>query len=1009
MLDSHDDLLKALHDPLLDGLFHSPRRIGVESAWYGHVPFGYWIVLQARPRMLVELGTHNGVSYSSFCDAVLDGRLATRCFAVDTWQGDEHAGHYGEEVFVELSQFHDQHYRRFSTLLRMNFDTALGQIPDGSIDLLHIDGEHTYDAVNHDFAAWRPKLSERALVLFHDTNVRERDFGVWRLWQELRLQYPGFEFSHAHGLGVLLVGPEQPATVMALCELSDPSAIRAVRDRFALLGERWHIETVLRLTEQQLTAGYAELAKRAKRQIADLQSQRNAVAANLKAVTANLSHSHEVIALLQKERDVILGSTLWRATAPIRLVARHMPVSARRLLGRLLRPRQWIKRRAIAPVAARGTAPDRSSVGTGVSSEMRVVFISGESHTPGHHYRVVRSAAAVASMGIATQSFTIEESKDHLREIADAAVVLIWRYPWSDALADIVRVVRDSGGKIVYDVDDLMFLPELARADIIDGIRSQNFDADAVATMFSNVRRAMLAADICTCPTTEIALRIRAYQKPAVVLPNGFDEDVHRRSRFAVRQWRAQGNTDLVRIGYAAGSRTHQKDFAVIADAVVRVLRARRNCQLVLFRGETEPVIDVEEYPALDVVADQIEWRLLRPLQELPDELARFDINLAPLEVANPFCEAKSELKFFEAALVDVCTIASPTGPFQRSIRDGETGILAVTPDDWYRHLIELVDNPERRQKIGHAAYLDVLWSFGPQRRAERVGALIRQLQGGASAAQATELELLRDRARLKRLPIVPLADAVFHNDQLGDAEVTVVIPVFNYAQFVVEALDSVLRQTLETIDLIVVDDASTDDSLPVVTEWAQQNSARFNRILVLQNRANAGLSLTRNAGIDAAETPFVFLLDADNRILPECCAACLEVIQEARSAFAYPRIKCFGDSDEVIGVPPFEPMRLAGGNYIDAMAMVAKWSWAAVGGYSDLRDGWEDYDFWCSLVEHGSWGTAVPRVLAEYRVHGASMLHTTTDIAANKRKLIGELQRRHPWLAIPSAEDFGH
>src|SRR5579872_3015711 len=103
MLDSHDDLLKALHDPLLDGLFHSPRRIGVESAWYGHVPFGYWIVLQARPRMLVELGTHNGVSYSSFCDAVLDGRLATRCFAVDTWQGDEHAGHYGEEVFVELS------------------------------------------------------------------------------------------------------------------------------------------------------------------------------------------------------------------------------------------------------------------------------------------------------------------------------------------------------------------------------------------------------------------------------------------------------------------------------------------------------------------------------------------------------------------------------------------------------------------------------------------------------------------------------------------------------------------------------------------------------------------------------------------------------------------------------------------------------------------------------------------------------------------------------------------
>ena len=684
-----------------------------------------------------------------------------------------------------------------------------------------------------------------------------------------------------------------------------------------------------------------------------------------------------------------------------------MPASARRLVGRLLRPQERVRRRTIKQAHGSGTVTERSSVGTSASMGMHVVFISGESHTPGHHYRVVRSAAAVASIGVHTQSFTIEASRDHLRDIASAAVVLIWRSPWSDALAEIVRVVRESGGKIIYDVDDLMFLPELARADIIDGIRSQNFDADAVATMFSNVRQAMLAADICTCPTTEIAVRIRAYQKPAVVLPNGFDEEVHRRSRLALRQWRAQGDKELVRIGYAAGSRTHQKDFAIVADAIVRVLRERRNCQLVLFRSETEPLIDVQEYPSLDSVADQIEWRLLRPLQELPEELARFDINLAPLEVGNPFCEAKSELKFFEAALVDVCTIASPTGPFRRCIRDGETGLLATTPEDWYRRLIELVDNPGRRQKIGHAAYLDVIWSYGPQRQAERVGALMLQLQGGALAAQATELELLRDRARLKRLPIVPPADIVFHSDQLGDAEVSVVIPVFNYAQFVVEALDSVLRQTLETIDLIVVDDGSTDDSLSVVTEWAQRSSGRFNRILVLRNRANAGLAPTRNAGIDAAETPFVFLLDADNRILPECCVSCLEAIQMARSAFAYPQIKCFGDSDEVIGVPPFEPMRLAGGNYIDAMAMVAKWSWAAVGGYSDLRDGWEDYDFWCSLVEHGSWGIAVPRVLAEYRVHGASMLRTTTDIATNKRNLIGELERRHPWLAIPSAEDF--
>src|SRR5262249_14597468 len=149
----------------------------------------------------------------------------------------------------------------------------------------------------------------------------------------------------------------------------------------------------------------------------------------------------------------------------------------------------------------------------------------------------------------------------------------------------------------------------------------------------------------------------------------------------------------------------------------------------------------------------------------------------------------------------------------------------------------------------------------------------------------------------------------------------------------------------------------------------------------------NAGLALSRNAGIDAAETPFVFLLDADNRIRPGCCEACVQAIAVRDAAFAYPQIQCFGDSDEVIGTPPFEPMRFAGGNYIDAMALVAKWAWVAVGGYSHLRHGWEDYDFWCGMVEHGCWGVSVPTILAEYRVHGSSMLRTTTDLAEHKRE----------------------
>src|SRR3954454_4430908 len=193
-------------------VFDQPRRLtGVES-WHRHIPFAFFAVAALEPRTLVELGTWKGDSYCAFCQAAQAIGLPTRGYAVDTWQGDEHTGAYGPEVLDELRAYHDPLYGSFSTLLQQTFDEAATRFADGTIDLPHVDGCHSYEAVSHDVDTWLPKLSPRGVLLLHDTNVREPGFGVWRLWDELSARYSGVAFAHGHGLGVLAVGGEvEPA------------------------------------------------------------------------------------------------------------------------------------------------------------------------------------------------------------------------------------------------------------------------------------------------------------------------------------------------------------------------------------------------------------------------------------------------------------------------------------------------------------------------------------------------------------------------------------------------------------------------------------------------------------------------------------------------------------------------------------------------------------------------------------------------------------------------------
>ena len=313
-----------------DELLWEPMRIVPPGPWTGHLPFAFWLVKALRPGTLVELGTHSGNSYFGFCQAMAAFVPGGRAYAVDTWVGDEHAGNYGEDVFAGVSTFNQEHFGQFSTLLRATFDDARAYFPKGQIDLLHIDGMHSYEAVRHDFEMWQDALSTRAVVVFHDTNVRERDFGVWRFWSEMREQYPAFEFDHSNGLGVLGVGPQQTPALQALFAMPrEGDEAATFRRRLSTRGQAFQWQAEALAVREHL----GKTHERTRHDIAALQSQLTSMEhqATEAAIVAD-RHKAELSwrdALLATQREIINAKDAMIAALGNVAAGRHEALTVR--------------------------------------------------------------------------------------------------------------------------------------------------------------------------------------------------------------------------------------------------------------------------------------------------------------------------------------------------------------------------------------------------------------------------------------------------------------------------------------------------------------------------------------------------------------------------------------------------------------------------------------------------------------------------------------------------------
>jgi glycosyltransferase involved in cell wall biosynthesis len=336
------------------------------------------------------------------------------------------------------------------------------------------------------------------------------------------------------------------------------------------------------------------------------------------------------------------------------------------------------------------------------------LFLSGEPRSVGHVYRVEHAVAALQAHGWQADWMPLDEEPD-LDRVARADVVTVFRAAWSPALAAVRERCRKAGIPLAYDIDDLLFDPEVAAAGCI-ALLDDATEAELVfwRNRIEGYRAALEAADAAILSTEPLAAAARGVCPRTFVLPNALGPAMAGAAAAAREAAKPSAADGRPRLLFASGTPTHHRDFAVAGAAIARLF-ARRPEPLLVVLGH----LDVARHPALDPFRDRVECRPRVPFEALFAEVARADVNVCPLELGNPFCEGKSGVRWLVAAAAGVPSVVSPTGPLQDAVRDGATGLVAADIESWERALDRLVGDREFRERLGGAAHRDAMAQFG--------------------------------------------------------------------------------------------------------------------------------------------------------------------------------------------------------------------------------------------------------------------------------------------------------
>lgn len=545
---------------------------------------------------------------------------------------------------------------------------------------------------------------------FHTREFSETEFRalLGECFPQVRLYFENNHFSS-------LITDHKPSKIERVLPLKDQYSV-AQADYFIAVASPSKRQSITDGVQPVMVIGddaYVTLLER------DSDSLRRALAER-EGQLSELSHALEMQrndALYFKELMAQMRvSTSWKLTAPLRFVGRklHAPLP---MLRKILAYRKQHGIRALVKAVRRRLTHDgwsllRESTAVEALSPVvqvadkyfDVIFAIGCWEGESKRYRVHNVAEGLAKIGYETLVIPFKRISDVVEHNVKADVVVLFRAPFDEAsrVEVFLQYAKARGIRVVFDVDDLVFEPDIV--DQIDAFRSLSPDEQKhyVAGVHA-YRKLLLASDLVTVPTEYLRARVEAIGKPAFVVPNSInDEQLVVATRLEV-EGRKKANT--VRIGYFSGTRTHQADFAQCADALFDLMQTHSST---VFRIVGYLDLDAR----WDVLSDRIERMEFQSYQTMLRTLNDCDINIAPLELESVFCQGKSEIKFFEAGLLGIPTIASATETFARVIENGVNGYCLYSREEWRNALRALVNSESLRESLGAKAKETALKRF---------------------------------------------------------------------------------------------------------------------------------------------------------------------------------------------------------------------------------------------------------------------------------------------------------